>query len=1069
MRRILVAVLSILLFTWSVLAQSETATLSGRLTDTSDAVIPNAQVAVTDVDTNVSASTQSNESGIYIFPSLPPGNYRLSIEAKGFRQFVETGIVLHTQDRVAENISMSIGSVDERVVVTADQNNINTTDATVSTTIDRNFVENLPLNGRSFQTLILLTPGTVLTAVSNNGGTFSVNGQRTNSNNFTVDGVSANSGGFIYGSTAGQLNGSTPSFTIAGSTQGMVSVDALQEFKIQTSTYAAEFGRQPGGQVSLLTRSGTNALHGTAFDYVRNEFFDANNWFNGYTNNPPIPKGKERQNDFGGTLGGPIFKNTTFFFFSYEGLRLLQPQTQVVQVPSLRLRQEAASAFQAILNSWPIPSGSESTVPDPVTGLPVPTGAAPYTFSLSYPTNLDAYSIKIDHTFGERIHLFGRYSDTRSFAESPNGYNDTETDRLVARALTLGTDMNVRQNLENELRLSYAVSTSPRSISLNLVGGAKVFDPSVLYPAPLVNGRDHMIFYVSLPNSNFDTTPGAAGKFSQRQINLIDDVSYSKGTHQLKLGIDYRRLFPIGGGPPLTASLEVDSENDLILGHLTIARTTASLVAHPIFTNFSVYGQDTWKASSRLSLTFGLRWEFNPSPGERDGLQPYNLIGINNPETATLAPVNSPLYGTTYNDFAPRIGAAYQLIRTPGHETVLRGGFGVFYDLNSELVVQAFRQAPFQNQSQALMNLSFPVANNVLPVPPVPTPQTPPFQALLAADPNLKLPYTLQWNLSFQRALGRDQSLTASYVASTGRRLLRTDNLFDFNPNFTQVSELRNASSSNYQSLQLQFNRRLLHGLQALASYTYSHSIDNASDGVSFSSAALTGNSFVNPDIDRGNSSFDLRHALSGAITYEVPRWNANRVSTAILGGWSLNTIAIAQTGQPVDLIGGNYVVSTLPSGFFFLRPNVVREQPLYLYGAQCAAADNGGTPCPGGMGFNPAAFVPVPANTNGSPTQTQGTLGRNVLRSFGAWQVDFALHRQFNLTERVNLQFRSEFFNAFNHPNFSGINTFTPGGNLVATSTLNNYLNAGVSGGLNSLYQIGGPRSIQFMLKVVF
>src|SRR5260370_38135450 len=217
------------------------------------------------------------------------------------------GVELQVKHARHVTYALQVGAESETVNVQASSYMINTQDATVSTTIDRNFAENLPLNGRSFQTLILLTPGTVLSPVGNNGGTFSVNGQRANTNGFTVDGVSSNLGGFVHQSTQGQLNGATPSFTISGSTQGMVAVDSLQEFKMQTSTYAAEFGRQPGGQVSLLTRSGTNAFHGTAFDYLRNDLFDANNWFNGYTTSPPIPKGKERHNAFAATIRRPLF------------------------------------------------------------------------------------------------------------------------------------------------------------------------------------------------------------------------------------------------------------------------------------------------------------------------------------------------------------------------------------------------------------------------------------------------------------------------------------------------------------------------------------------------------------------------------------------------------------------------------------------------------------------------------------------------------------------------------------------------------------------------------------------
>jgi Carboxypeptidase regulatory-like domain/TonB dependent receptor len=1044
-------------------AQSTDASVSGRVTDQSNLVMPDVEVEIKNVDTGLAYATKTNSDGFYSFPNLPPGNYVMSVHRLQFRSVSVTGITLHVQDSLSRNFVLQVGSSDVSITVTADQNNINTTDATVSTTIDRNFAENLPLNGRSFQTLILLTPGTAIVSVGANGGTFSVNGQRTNANSFTVDGVSANLGGTLYQNSLGQFNGANPGFTAAGSTQGMVSVDALQEFKIQTSTYAPEFGRQPGGQISLLTRSGANDFHGTAFDYLRNNDLDANNWFN---DQQGLPKGAERQNDFGGTLGGPIFKDKTFFFFSYEGLRLLQPHTNTQTVPSLRFRQESTAAYQQILNSWPIPDGREFTTPcNPMTDPTCPasgqkpTGGAPYTYSQSLPTNLDSSSIKIDHTFRERLHVFGRYSDTTSSATSLLDSNLFDQ-KTRSRVLTLGTDVSIRANLQNELRLNYSVNASTPFYLLDLIGGAKAFDKSILYPSPLVSSS-LASFRINLPNLFLSTSPGPSGKFSQRQASAIDNVSQSVGSHQLKWGVDYRRLFPIYAQPPLKVGYVVFSENDLINGNIANAETASQLVAHPIYTNFSLYGQDTWRVSNRLALTYGLRWELNPPPGERDGIQPLNIIGLNNPATATLAPLNSKLYKTSYDNFAPRIGMAYQLRQGPGRATVIRGGFGMFYDLDSEATALGFDTIPFQSFIDK-SNVPFPVGSNALQVPPLPAPLSPPYIGMFAVDPHLKLPYSLQWNVSIEQELGQSQSLSASYVASAGYDLLRSDFLSELNPNFLYLQAVRNASNSIYQSLQLQFNRRLSRGLQALASYTYSHSIDDSSDGQAFFLEAQ-GDTFPNPRLDRGNSSFDLRHAFRGALTYNIPTRSANLFSKAVLGGWSVDTIALAQTGLPVDLIGGTYFFPPLFGGVQ-LRPNVVPGIPLYLSGAQCTVAF-GGQPCPGSRAFNPAAFTPVPQDANGAPTQVQGTFGRNVLRGFGGWQIDFALHRQFNLTERVNLQFRSEFFNIFNHPNFAGVDNMVGDGLFgQARSTLNNSL-----GGVNPLYQIGGPRSIQLALKLSF
>lgn len=1066
--------------------QSTDATINGQVTDPKGAVVVGAEVQAVNIDTNVVYPGRTNTSGIFVLPNIAPGRYRLVVKKEGFKVVNKTDLVLHVQDTLEQNFSLEVGSVSESVTVEADKTNIDTTDATVSTTIDRNFAENLPLNGRSFQTLLLLTPGTVMTPAATgpggagNGGLISVNGQRENANSFSVDGVSVNGGGYLYQSNLTQYNGANPNFTLAGTTQGMVSVDALQEFKIQTSTYAPEFGTQPGGQVSLLTRSGTNDFHGTGFDYFRNTVLDANNWFNDQLG---LPKGAERQNDFGGTLGGPILKEKTFFFFSYEGLRLLVPQSSEETVPSLCLRgmdscmsgeSSAAGAYQSILKAWPMPDG-----PERVSGG-VPTGGAPYTLSESAPTDLDASSVKFDHTLRRRLHFFAKYGYT-----STNTVSISLPTKFVENAkspsLTLGGELAIRPTLENELRLNYSINESTPRFQMNPIGGGIPFDPSVLYSDPLVPGVDGSVLIIVLPNAYFANFVGPTGKFSQRQANVVDNLSWSHGKHRIKFGIDYKRLFPIYGYEPLEGGLTVNSLKDLENGVVSRANLTANLVAHPIFVSFSSYVEDTWKLSTRLSLTYGIRWDLNPTPGERDGTLPLNIVGMENPATASLAPLNSPMYKTTYNNFAPRFGLAYQIQQSPGHETVLRAGFGAFYDLNSEGVAQGFHHAPFTNKSPVVTGLPFPLASNALAAPTVPAPLVPPYSTITAIDPNLELPYTLQWNASLEQGLGTNQSLTASYVAASGNRLLRSDGLFNINPNFTYIYYMRNASSSNYQSLQLQFNRRLSRGLQVLASYTYSHSIDNASDGEVALSGTLDGSGFVNPNVDRGNSSFDQRHAFRAGMTYNIPSWGRDAASKAILSGWSGEMIGLAQSALPVDLIGNYYFPANFPNGFIELRPNVVPGIPMYLHGAHCTAAN--GAPCPGGMAFNftPGAvvggcpggseslgpFCPVPADANDNPTQVEGNLGRDVMRGFGAWQLDFAVHRQFNLTERVNLQFRSEFFNVFNHPNFGApYNDLTCGLGCfgLATDTLNQNL-----GGLNQLYQIGGPRSVQFALKVEF
>ncbi len=306
--------------------------------------------------TNIRYETTANGSGEYSLANLPPSSYRIEVEKPGFKKLIKPGVILHVQDALEINFEMALGSVSETVTVEGGAPLVNSESATVSTVIDRTFVENLPLNGRSFQTLITLTPGVVLTpTVFDDQGQFSMNGQRADANYFTVDGVSANFGVTGYLALVQGASGALPALSASGGTNSLVSVDAMQEFRIQTSSFAPEFGRTPGGQISIVTRSGSNSFHGTLFDYFRNNVLDAKDWFVNFNG---LAKPQERLNDFGGVLGGPILKDQTFFFFSYEGLRLRQPSTQQSAVPDAASRQQAPAAMRPYLNAYPVANGA---------------------------------------------------------------------------------------------------------------------------------------------------------------------------------------------------------------------------------------------------------------------------------------------------------------------------------------------------------------------------------------------------------------------------------------------------------------------------------------------------------------------------------------------------------------------------------------------------------------------------------------------------------------------------------------------------------------------------------------
>src|SRR5271167_2289445 len=426
--------------------QTETGTIYGSIIDPTGAVIPNATVRLIDADHGIQAEVATGSGGFYSFASVRAGHYQMEVEKSGFKLARLTGIIVNVQDNLEHNFKLDVGSASETITVEANSTNMNTTDATVSTVVDRTFADNIPLNGRSFQTLIMLTPGVVVTQTAyDDQGQFSVNGQRADANYFTVDGVSANFGVTGYFPLVQAAGGALPALTVSGGTNSLVSVDAMQEFRVQTSSFAPEFGRTPGGQVSIVTRSGTNRFHGTLFEYFRNNVLDANDWFVNYDH---LPKPEERQNDFGGVFGGPIFKDKTFFFFSYEGLRLRQPSTQETVVPDSPSRQQVPAALQPYLNAFPVANGIE-----------LGAGLAQFNASYSNPSSLNAYSIRVDHVVNSKISLFGRYNYSPSsfsqrgpLAAPFTVLSETEPISSSVQTLTLGLAELIRPEISNDLR-----------------------------------------------------------------------------------------------------------------------------------------------------------------------------------------------------------------------------------------------------------------------------------------------------------------------------------------------------------------------------------------------------------------------------------------------------------------------------------------------------------------------------------------------------------------------------------------------------------------------------------------
>ena len=1010
----------------------QTANLSGVVRDFSQAVVPAARVRVLNEQTFAERTTLTTSEGAYSFTFLAPGRYTISAGSGGFMTMEETGVRLDAGDARLDFL-LPIAAVEQSATVSADASVLRTDAAGLSTVIDRDLIQNLPLNGRSFQSVIALTPGVVMTkATFGEQGQFSVNGQRANANYFTIDGVSANIGVSAGLTLVQSSSGSLPGLAATGGTNTLVSVDALEEFQVQTSGYAAEYGRMPGAQILILTRSGTNLFHGSLFDFFRNDAMDAGDWF---ANANQLPKPELRQHDFGGVLGGPVGlphysgRDRTFFFFSYEGLRLRQPQVMSTDVPSLAARASACAACQPFLNAFPLPNRPAG-----------PYGFAPLVASYSDVSSLNATSLRLDRRLGDHLTVFGRYNRAPSTYTARLYMLSNPIDTTAGTdTLTAGATLLISAHLNDEFRFNWSDSTGKSYARLDNFGGAVPFDPQLFFP-PTVDPSNAFggYFLSGGVNSSFYLGKNVAN--SQRQWNLVDTVSLASGPHQFKFGADWRSLATLnnpraydlmayfitanGGASGLTAQTTIDAQQAITV----------------YFGNLSLFAQDTWKLSPRLTLTYGLRWELNPPP--TGSLPLYTFSNYANQSQMQVAPAGTPLYSTRPGNFAPRLAAAWQ----GDSFTTLRAGFGIFYDLGAGLMGQAAAGFPYFRQQNYAAGTAFPVPPDQ--AKPLPFSLNPPVTSIYGAQSGLRLPLTYEWNFTLERRLGESRQLSLAYVGAAGRHLLRQTYFENPTANIVTAYLLTNDAFSDFHSFQAQFQQRLWGGFLALVSYTLGKSLDNDSN----ESTALLEAAQLNPKDDRGPSDFDIRQTLTAAFSYGIPnqqRWRRLRPLTA---NWGLDGVWIARSATPVDVTFSR----DLGFGLTNLRPDLVYGAPLYLDDPDVA----------GGRLFNPDAFR-IQQDYPGR----QGTLGRNAMRGFPLSQLNLTMRREFPLHERLKLQFRAELFNALNHPSFAD-----PTGSMfssdfgISTQMLGRSLGqGGANGGLNPLYQVGGPRSVQLALRMVF
>ena len=920
---------------------------------------------------------------------------------------------------IAQTASSSGTSYSVVTVTSGGNATLNSSDASIGTSINTQSLTSLPVNGRGFQHLALVVPGTV----SGNSEQFAnspqavvaTNGQRATGNMFIIDGVSGN-----FGITPGGVNpgpsasGSVLGTTASGSAGGGMSPESVQEMTIRTWYPQSELGRVPGAQVEVVSRSGTNSFHGSLFYFFGNESLDATDWF---ANSRGLEQPARRLNTYGGTLGGPIKRDSAFFFGSYEGMRLRSPMTGLTDVPSLLSRATAVPEIQPFLNAFPLP-----------TRVARPDGFAEFAATFDNAARHDIGSIRVDWTNHTRANVWGKYSFADSAADTRGngGFSLNTTNRIRSQSQTITgvfiSTLSATQVLD--VRTNYSTLRVTGSHALDAFGGAVI--PPSLVPA----SGETFNFDLNARGANLLT--GSEVSNVQRQFNIVGAYQQVSGNHDYKFGADYRRMSPHLGFWALETNVLFNGVGQAITGvPARVGLFNRAESQSPDFNNLSLYAQDTWRMFPYLTLSYGLRWELNPPPSN-DGTQPLAVDQVNNPAQLTSAAPGTPLWKTTYFNFAPRVGVAFQPLGTNHPELLIRGGFSMVHDVGQDRAGDVFADSiPFVSGTGA---------------------------PALVFDPHLKLPYTLNWRLGVERELwSPNQVISASYVGTAGRRLLHTSTLFDQNAQFPFLRLTTNDGRSDYHALQVQFNRRLTDGLGSTVSYTWSKSLDN----VSPDSARNVLMTSTNPALDRGLSDFDVRHQVTGVVNYDLPALFARGTGNRLTRNWGVDSIVNLRSAKPVNVV---YLFPT-SYGVAYFRPDVVAGESLYILDPTIE----------GGRRINAGAFL-LPQGLQ------QGNLGRNALRGYPVYQVDLSLRRRFNLSESMSLRFQADAFNLFNHPNFEdpigrdrvlgGVfsgGTFTPNATFGRSSSLLGQSLAGSNEGFGSLFNNGGARTLRLSLKFIF
>lgn len=999
-----------LLFRVTLPAQSLGGTITGVVTDAGYQPIANASVQLVQVETNRKRNAVTDQQGGFTFASLPPGAYRIEADREGYRKNVQQ-LMLPLNHEMQIEMPLVPGQRTETVQVTAVPAMLRTESAALGGVIDNRQITGLPLDGRNFFELSLLLPGVAPAAPGSAGsvrGDFAINinGAREDSNQFVLDGI---------------FNGDPKLNGIAVTPP----VDAVREFEVATSTYDAQSGRNSGGQMNVVMKSGANQVHGTAYEFLRNRATDARNFFAPSTENSP----QYQRNQFGGSLGGPLAHDRTFVFADYEGRRLREGLTRVTNVPTALERIgdfSRSSAFaidpftQLPFPGNTIPKNRQSPVGVAIAALyPLPNRSMPGQNFVSSPAQRDRddhFDLRLDHHLGASDELSFRYSfgdrtlfepfSASSGVVVPGFGNDVP--RRAQNAVVSHTH-TFTSNLLNELRLGFnriSAGVFQQNIDNNL-------NKLVGLPTISSHSRDAGLTQIQILGfSTLGDEPHNPQHSATSVYQLSENVTWSHGKHILKAGLDLRHL-------QQNAFRDEESRGFIDFLGVTGNALAEMLQGLPSLSGVArldnpehlrthseyVFAQDTWRARPDLTLTLGLRYEYNQPPV--DATDRANLY---NPATRSLAQVGTggmPRGGSEpdRNNFAPRLGVAWR----PGRgRTVVRAGYGVYYDQSALATGEGlYFNAPYFN-----FNLFFPLGAQL------PLSLSDPFPAFfpvaipssaLAVQRDLRTAYTQQWNFNVQQELGRSRVIELAYAGSKGTKLLGARDLNQPNPSpqipnlrpqpqFADINILESRGDSNYQSLQARLQQSFQHGLAALASYTWSKSIDDASNFFTSAGDANFPQDSRNTRAERGLSNFDLRHRFSLSYGYDLPLGKGR-----LRGGWQTFGIWTFQTGRPfsVYLIPNTDNSNTGQSILGFVgndRPNVLRSPSTSNQSPD--------------RWFDTRAFA-LPA------FGTFGNAGRNILSGPAYQSINASLVKNTHIAERAELQFRVEAFNLLNRANF--------------------------------------------------